>query len=82
MLGDGVSTFAIGLMKRNAAFFSAWARSTESFTAAESNGVPSLNLTPSRSLNVYVLPSLDTVHEVASTGRGPLRSSLRSSSDS
>ena len=52
MVGDGVSTLVDRLDVEEAAFFSAWARSTESLTAAESNGVPSLNLTPSRSLNV------------------------------
>ena len=52
VVGDGVSTRVSGLIHRYAAFFSAWARSTESLTAVESNGVPSLNFTPSRSLKV------------------------------
>ncbi len=52
VVGDGVSTRVNGLIQRYAAFFRAWARSTESLTAVESNGVPSLNLTPSRSLKV------------------------------
>ncbi len=60
----------------------AWARSTENLTAAASNGVPSLNFTPLRSVNVQVLPSGDICHAVASTGRSPLMSSFRSTSDS
>src|SRR3954447_16378083 len=37
-------------------------------TAFASSGVPSLNVTPSRRGNVYVLASGDTVHFVASHG--------------
>ena len=61
---------------------SAWARSTENLTAAESNGVPSLNFTPLRRVSVYVFPVGATCHAVASTGRSPLMSSFRSTSDS
>src|SRR6185437_2771231 len=37
----------------------------ENWTSALVNGVPSWNLTPSRSLNVIVLPSALSVHDVA-----------------
>jgi len=42
----------------------------ENWTSALVNGVPSWNLTPSRSLNVIVLPSALSVHDVARLGIG------------
>src|SRR2546425_9628764 len=38
-------------------------RSIENFTASALRGVPSWKLTPLRSLNVYLSPSFDTVHD-------------------
>src|SRR3712207_1238093 len=50
-------------------------------TAAASTGVPSVNFTPSLRVKVYVLPSGETVHVVASHGR-MLPSSARVTSPS
>ncbi len=43
-------------------------RRTLNRTASALNGVPSVNFTSSRSLNVYVVASLLTVHDFASFG--------------
>ena len=43
-------------------------RSKLNFTACALNGVPSWNVTPLRSMNVYVRESLETVMLVASPG--------------
>ena len=47
-----------------------WPRSMFAFTASASNGVPSWNVTPSRSVNVSAVPSALNSHAVASPGIG------------
>ena len=48
-------------------------RSNDALTASDLNGVPSWNLTPSRSLSVKTLLSGDAVYSVASKGTSSAR---------
>ncbi len=79
---SGVSTASSALnvlMPRGWNFFST--SMIENWTSALVKGEPSWNLTPSRNLNVIVLPSLLSVHAVARLGTG-FRSKLYSKSPS
>src|SRR5207253_3371819 len=68
VLGLGASIRLIAASRYPQPFACARASSIENLTSAEVIGLPFENLTPLRSLNVYVFPSLDLVYEVASHG--------------
>ena len=52
----------------------------ENFTASALSGVPSWNLMPFRSLNVYLRPSFEIVHDSASPGTIWVLSSAKATS--
>ena len=57
-----------GSMKKDGLSFRFLSRRSEKRTSFAVSGLPEVNFTPGRILNVYVVPSGDTVHEVARRG--------------
>src|SRR5438067_12745060 len=68
VLGLGASMLLIAASRYPQPFACARASSIENLTSADVIALPFENLTPLRSLNVYVFPSFDFVYEVAIHG--------------